>query len=226
MDEFQISKPRVVVATPEVNPEDTKIFKNIEEYGLQCNYITGNSEKITKIYNQQLDLAKEDGVDCLIIVHGDVILQENPITKLRDYLFNCYDLVGVAGTSKITLQSPALWHLMGGGFDGGKLHGLVNHSMDDGETFHPTYFGQFPSRVLMIDGVFMALNRNCIEKARFDENIPSRFHFYDLDFSLSCHKKGLSVGVGDIRLTHLSPGLREFTQEWIDGNDYFLNKHG
>lgn len=223
MDDFEISKPRVAVVTAAVKPENTKIYKYIEEYGLECNYITENSEKLTRVYNQQLDLAKEDGVDCLILVHDDVILQEDPVKKLSS-LFNSYDLVGVAGASKITLQYPALWHIMGGGFGSPNIHGSVSHFLN-GKT-HPSHFGEYPHRVLIVDGVFMALNRKCIEFASFDENIPSKFHFYDLDFSLSCHKQGFRVGVGDVRITHLSPGLREFTQEWIDGNDYFLRKHG
>jgi hypothetical protein len=79
----------------------------------------------------------------------------------------------------------------------------------------------------MIDGVFMALSRKLLESGvRFDENIPSKFHFYDLDFSLSvAQTENLKVGVGDILITHESPGLREFTDDWREGEKYFLNKY-
>lgn len=222
MSENEISNPRVVVVTQKSDPDRTIIHDYLVKYDLPSQFCLNNTESLTKRYNEALDSAKEDGVDCLILVHDDVILQENPLEKLK-YLFTEYDLVGVAGTSKITLQSPALWHLMGGGFGGGKLHGCVSHQID-GQT-HPTYFGQYPSRVVMIDGVFMALNRTCIEFGSFDENIPSKFHFYDLDFSLACHKQGMRVGVGDIQITHLSPGLRSFTDEWKQGEQYFLQKY-
>jgi hypothetical protein len=116
---------------------------------------------------------------------------------------------------------------MGGGFHGGTLHGKVNH-LDALYGPQPTYFGPYPNRVVMIDGVFMALSRKLLESGvRFDENIPSKFHFYDLDFSLSvAQTENLKVGVGDILITHASPGLREFTPEWLNGEQYFLQKHG
>jgi hypothetical protein len=39
------------------------------------------------------------------------------------------------------------------------------------------------------------------------------------------HLAGGRVGVGDILITHESPGLREFTGEWRAGESYFLNKY-
>jgi hypothetical protein len=150
-------------------------------------------------------------------------------------LFDGYDLIGVAGPSKVEIGSPALWHIMGGGFHGGRLHGCVQHlhiqkhPMGMEEYKKPaSNFGSYPNRVVMIDGVFMALSRKLLESGvRFDENIPSKFHFYDLDFSLSvAQTENLKVGVGDILITHASPGLREFTPEWLAGEQYFLQKHG
>jgi hypothetical protein len=147
-------------------------------------------------------------------------------------LFDDFDLVGVAGTKSIALRTPALWHLMGGGFQSGNLHGCVqhlqymryDHSPMQGYYVKPkTDFGAIPQRVVMIDGVFMALNRKCMETMKFDEDNPSNFHFYDLEFSLNCHLKGLKVGVGDILITHASPGLREFTPEWRKGEQWFLD---
>jgi len=189
-----------------------------------------NKAGLAEVYNKMIDHALNQNVDCLILVHDDVILEEEPIPKL-ERLFDDYDLVGVAGTSKVELKSPALWHLMGGGFGGGNLHGKVCHIIEEiGSEYgksHPAYFGPYPRRVVMIDGVFMALNRKMLESGvRFDEDCPSKFHFYDLNYSLSAHLVGLKVGVGDILITHESPGLREYTDEWRSGEQYFLNKYG
>ena len=41
-------------------------------------------------------------------------------------------LLECAGTTQVKLQSPALWHIMGGGFGSGNLHGAVAHG--DGKT--------------------------------------------------------------------------------------------
>ena len=130
------------------------------------------------------------------------------------------DILGVAGTSNAEIKSPALWHLMGGK----SLHGAVAHGVGDSQR-HMTAFGPYPSRAIMMDGVFLVINRKTFTKYRFDESNPANFHFYDLDFTLSCHKQGCILKVGDIMITHLSPGLREYTDEWKAGEEWFLNKH-
>jgi hypothetical protein len=78
----------------------------------------------------------------------------------------------------------------------------------------------------MIDGVFMAFNRKAIETVRFDEDCPSKFHFYDLNLCARALEKGLKIGVGDIMITHESPGLREFNEEWKVGDKYYLETYG
>jgi hypothetical protein len=166
--------------------------------------------------------ALEMDVDWLILSHDDIQLLDNPIERLEE-LEDKFDLVGVAGTSKIELKSPALWHLMGGGFNSGNLHGSVYHDID-GKRF-PSQFGYYPHKAVMIDGVFMAMNRKVMENMKFDEDNPAKFHFYDCGFSLDCHLNGYKVGVGHILITHESPGLREFTDEWRAGENYFLNKY-
>lgn len=223
---MDIKKPVIGICTPKEKIEDTLIYNSIIKYKDTFKDIiikTSNTESLQKMYNNIIEESLDLDADCLILVHDDVILEENPIPKLEK-LFNDYALVGVAGTSKIELKRPALWHLMGGGWNGGRLHGKVNHLAPNGDKF-PTEFGKYPNRAVMIDGVFMALNRNVMMNVRFDEKCPSGFHFYDLIFSLDCHNAWYKVGVGDILITHQSPGLREYTQDWKDGQEYFLNKY-
>lgn len=229
-----IENPRVVVPTQEDCWGKTKIFESIKSKNMDITMFNQNKESLSKIYNESIERALQDNIDCLILVHDDVVLEENPKPKLEK-LFDEYDLVGVAGTSKVNLQSPALWHLMGGGFNSGNLHGCVQHyGYDRNPDWDsnaklvkiPSNFGPYPHRVVMIDGVFMALNRKVMENCRFDESNPCKFHFYDLDFSTNCHLNKLKVGVGDILITHESPGLREFTQDWKNGEHWFLQKYG
>ncbi|MEN6291808.1 MAG: glycosyltransferase [Methanobacterium sp.] len=230
---MKIENPKICIPTQKINSSDTTINSSLDKYKLleSTLFFTENTKPLSNIYNLAIEKAIKENVDCLILVHDDVILEENPIPKLEK-LFDDYDLVGVAGPSRIELTSPALWHLMGGGFQGGHLHGCVQHKiikkfpMGMEVVEKPkSNFGPYPHRVVMIDGVFMALNRYAIETMRFDENCPSAFHFYDILNSIDFHLKGGKVGVGDILITHESPGLREFTNDWLIGEQYFLNKY-
>jgi len=178
-----------------------------------------NRQGLAKVYNEFLDLAIKEKFEYVMFIHDDVHLEHDPRPKLEK-LFQEFDIVGVAGCSKAEIKSPALWHLMGQGH----LHGAVAHGNADRK--HMTSFGVYPHRVVMIDGVFMAFNRKAIETVRFDEDCPSNFHGYDILMSLDACNKGLKIGVGDVMITHESPGLQEFTDDWKAGNDYVIQKYG
>lgn len=219
----------VASATQKSNEEDTILKKSINFLDLDIDVVFAleNKRSLANVYNGFIDYALNEGYDSLVLVHDDVWIEHDFKEKLEN-LFKTFDIVGVAGPAEIKLEEPALWHIMGGGFQSGKLRGAVNHYIngfvDENSPKYMSSFGPIPSRTIMIDGVFMAINlETCRE--RFDETNPSKFHFYDLDFSISCHKKGLKVGVGDIYITHASPGLREYTTEWLEGQKYFFNKH-
>lgn len=178
-----------------------------------------NRQGLAKVYNEFLNLAIKEKFEYVMFIHDDVHLEHDPRPKLEK-LFQEFDIVGVAGCSKAEIKSPALWHLMGQGH----LHGAVAHGNADKK--HMTSFGVYPHRVVMIDGVFMAFNRKAIETARFDEDCPSKWHMYDIACCLSSLEKGLKIGVGDIMITHESPGLREFTEDWEAGDKYIVEKYG
>ena len=225
---MDIHEPLIFSATAKLGIFDTTLFKTTtlspflsnEELHIEVN----NTTSLAVIYNEAIDMALMRHSDCLILVHDDVILEEDPIPKLET-LFDTYDLVGVAGCSTAKIQSPALWHIMGGGFNSGNLHGKVQHGSGDSPLM--SNFGPVPHRVVMIDGVFMALSRKMMESGvRFDENNPADFHFYDLNFSMDAHIAGFKVGVGDILITHESPGLLTYTDGWVEGEKYFINRHG
>ena len=207
------------------------LTKSLIEYGLDglTHTILNNKKGLAEVYNNCLDLAIQQKFDYVMFIHDDVHLEHDPRPKLEK-LFREFDIIGVAGCSKAEIKSPALWHLMGGGFQGGNLHGCVQHRFWDNKKWehlkHASSFGPYPHRVVMIDGVFMAFNRKAIETVRFDEDCPSKFHFYDLNMCARALEKGLKIGVGDVMITHESPGLREFSEDWKVGETYYLNKYG
>jgi GT2 family glycosyltransferase len=180
-----------------------------------------NAEPLPVVYNKAIDFAIQEDMDFLVLCHDDVIIESDLSHKIPP-LMQEFDIIGVAGATECKLSEPALWHIMGGGFNSGKLHGAVAHG--DNKAKHMTCFGSYPERVLLLDGVFLCMSRNVFTQVRFDESNPAGFHFYDLDYSLSCYKAGFKLGVSDILITHASPGLREFTPEFLEGQQWFLEK--
>lgn len=203
--------------------EDTALCESTLDFkDMNIIFKEHNTEPLPKVYNKAMIQAHTSDQDVLVVLHDDVWLDYDPTAKLCK-LMNVYDLVGVAGASKITLKYPSLWHLMGGGFESGNLHGAVAHGNNQQRSM--TYFGTYPHKVVMIDGVFMAMNRSIMSTMVFDESNPYGFHHYDLDFSYECFKNGYKVGVGDIIITHESPGLSQIDDNWSNSSNWFLNKH-
>ena len=199
--------------------KDTLLWKTTENDTVV--FKQNNTQSLHKIYNKAIDFALQEDVQRLVLVHDDVILENYSESKL-DNLFEKFDVIGCAGTTEVKLTQPALWHLMGGGFGSGNLYGAVAHGDENNK--HMTAFGKYPKRVVLLDGVFLAIHRRVFEKVRFDEDCPSKWHFYDLDYSMQCHKEGFKLGVGDILITHNSPGLTSFTKEFNEGQQWFLDK--
>lgn len=237
-----MNAPKVAIysATQKSKKEDTTLWKSVQDLKLDIdlNFWIENKTGLPELYNSGLLGAKIEDLDYVMFIHDDVCLEHDPRSNL-ERAFKDFDIVGVAGCSRAEIKSPALWHLMGGGLYNGyepsNLHGAVGHIY----TVYPnsgigmvytekriTHFGYQPHRVVMIDGVFMAFNRKAIETVKFDEDCPSKWHFYDLIASLQATLQGLKVGVGDILITHESHGLREFSEDWKIGERYFMNKFG
>jgi len=183
------------------------------------NGVYNNNVAISKIYNSFIESYKN--IDCtLVLVHDDVLITDNNwLTKLQQALEK-YDVVGLAGGSNAAIRQPCLWHLM---CPRDTHSGTVGHTIDN-KTFK-THFGK-TGRVLILDGLFLAFNPKKLFEAgvRFDETCPAKFHFYDIDFSLACNKAKLKLGTINIDVTHASPGLKTFTKEWNEGQEWFLNK--
>jgi hypothetical protein len=178
-----------------------------------------NTKKLTERYNQLIKTYSNE--DCvLVLTHDDlVITDKNWISKLHKSL-ETYDVVGLAGGSDATVTSPCLWHIMCT-----KRSGTVTHiNISNNSTFN-TYFGK-NGRVLILDGIFLAFNPKKLyqQGITFDESNPCVAHFYDIDFSLTCNKNKLKLSTINISATHCSPGLREYTQDWLKGEAWFLNK--
>lgn len=209
-----------VVSATKGELENTLLYHSTKDI-IDVAFATNNTDPLPVVYNDAISDFADLGVDWIIFVHDDVILESPEALERQIYtLGEQFDVIGCAGTREAKLSEPALWHLMG---DRKAHRGAVAH-LHEGKKFM-TSFGSYPDRVVMIDGVFIAVKTKVFEKVKFDTSNPAGFHFYDLDFSLSAHKAGFKIGVGDITITHASPGLKEFTEDWKKGQEWFLKKH-
>lgn len=224
IDSMEIKKLAICTATKQSEISNTLLWQSVYDIGSDADvlFVTDNEEPLAKVYNKLLEEVREGDYDAAIFVHDDVILEHDPTSNLEKY-FDEYDVIGVAGCSRAEIESPALWHLMGGNWESPHLHGFAAHLHKGKKSM--TSFGAYPHRVLYIDGVFMAFNRKAIEIASFDEECPSKFHYYDLLGCDNFRDKGLKIGVTGITITHNSPGLSEVNEDWSAGDEYFINKH-
>lgn len=189
----------------------------LEKVKLKPNF--NNRTSLSKIYNSFL--RNVEGT--LVLVHDDVLIRDkNWLEKLEKGLQQ-YDIVGLAGASNATVQPPCLWHLM---CDAASRRGCVTHVAENGRDTFPTNFGK-QGRVLILDGLFLAFNAKKIRDfgAFFDESNPCTAHFYDIDFCLTCNSKKLKLGTVNIDAVHNSPGLKKYTDEWLSGQAWFMQKY-
>lgn len=199
-----------------------------ERYGEYCITKSSRLEEITVIgkYGNNISLAKNynqyilDRDYIVVFAHDDLLIRDKKwLEKLHTGLEK-YDVVGLAGAASATINRPCLWHIM----SSPDTHkGRVSHVSQNGKDTFVTNFGAH-GRVLMLDGVFLAFNSKKIYDAsvRFDEKNPAGFHFYDIDFSLTCNSKKLKLATVDIDAVHNSHGLRKFTDEWLTGQEWFM----
>jgi len=176
---------------------------------------------LSQFYNNIIENTENDRYEAVICCHHDVNLRFANLTiAAKDSLLN-YDIVGVAGGIQPKLIEKNLWHWM---IEPDNYRGIAAHG-DKIEHMYVTTFGPTPATVEVLDGVFLMFNTKKIRntKARFDEAFM--WHHYDIDFSLTCKKYNIKLGVWPILIHHQSPGLRDVNDEhWGKSNDYFKLK--
>jgi len=222
---------KIISATSKSQIEDTLLFKCMDMYSdltslfINFKFILNNTKALAEVYNTEInDPENKDNI--LLFVHDDCIIEDLFLYRKLNKAMEQFDVVGLAGIkAPIQIKQPCLWHLMG---PATQYSGAVAH-FDKGsdEKRFMTSFGKTPERVILLDGLFLAINtKKVMEKGLlFDENNPAKFHFYDLNFSLDANKLGLKCGTYPIWVTHASHGLEQVTQDWIDGQTYFIAKN-
>lgn len=214
-------KPIICSITKRKLANDTILYRSIVDSKIDFYIEHNNTTKgLGKFFNECINSYSDR--DCIIFIHDDVRLISTDIIYQLNNAFKQFDVVGVAGCVNPKIIEKNLWHWMAG--DRSNLRGFAGHPVDSNDHFFVTSFGTTPSRVAIIDGVFMAVKpQKLIEsKSYFDEQFM--FHHYDIDFSLTCNKNKLKIGVWPILINHQSPGLKDFDTTFEESNKKFINK--
>ena len=221
------SKVLIASATSKKDETETHLFKSLEDHVEDIDLIikTDNKKGLCQVYNEILE-AEGDKYDAIIYCHDDVTIDSVNFVDRTLTGLQTYDVVGVAGGSKIKKNTPILWHLM---TDKMTHSGIVFHPHHEYKEFcFPTTFGPRPKEVAVLDGVYLAVKPKTLfeKEIKFDENIKG-FHHYDIKFSIDCKLAGLSLGTLDINIIHQSPGLDVYDDAFKDSEKYmkeFLNE--
>jgi hypothetical protein len=193
--------------------------------GVEVRLFPRNEQGLPAVYNTAIaESARESAV--LLFVHDDVHLCDfHWPARLRE-AFGAFDVVGLAGNRRRLPRQPG-WGITDEKFTKDKranLSGTVAH----GPGFPPLSVDEFgPScqKVLLLDGLFIAVRSDALQarSLRFDERFD--FHFYDLDFCRQAERAGLTMGTWPISVVHESPG-GFMSDGWRQGYDRYVEKWG
>ena len=183
-----------------------------------------NTRGLPEVYNTYITKKTLKKYDIVTFIHDDVYVDD---LKIRGKLYTAhkqFNIVGLAGCLKPVVKKPALWHLMS---ERSNWRGYVAHNhKDDFATVNMTSFGPTPSRVVLIDGLFMSVDLKSALAAdwKFDERF--KFHHYDMSSCLYANKKRMTIGVTPINVIHSSPGLTNYHDPvFQDSEKLFLDSY-
>jgi hypothetical protein len=180
--------------------------------------VENNGEfSLPEVYNMILEKSSNDIV---ILCHDDIYFDsKNWGQKILKHIKRNeeYGILGLAGS--VQLPKSAKWWE-----DFSKMKGIVNHE-HGGKKWESKYSsskGNELDDVVLVDGLFIVINKKNIKKT-FNEEIKG-FHFYDVDFSFRNFIEGVKIGVMyDVRVTHKSIG--ETNIQWEKNREIFAENY-
>jgi GT2 family glycosyltransferase len=178
------------------------------------------NEGLCTVYNQ--GVAKANG-RVLVFMHEDVWMMEKEwdavlLKKFRE--MPEMQILGVAGSALLVDYPYALWAVANIPYTFGK----VVHLLEKDELFFLSLFNDRDGdqEAVVVDGLWFAVRKTLFEKCRFDEQIFTKFHFYDLDICMQALEHGKVFVTTDIRVLHKSEGT--FKDEWKEWSRIFIEK--
>lgn len=191
-------------------------------------YVNHNEFSLTEIYNTALHEHRSEN-SILVFLHNDIefdtINWGRILLKHFNNPSNDYQILGVAGS--VELYEHGCWWLTQDkkSMNMSAMVGVVNH--DNGlrkwtSQYSLPHIGVKP--VILVDGLFMAVDVSSegIE-SEFIEDYKG-FHFYDVSFCVENYLRGCNIGViTDIRITHKSIG--QTNEQWELNRQQFAEEY-
>jgi len=180
-----------------------------------------NKYSIFSAYNLGVKLSKSD---YLCFIHDDVFFHtQNWGQKVINHLnIPQTGIIGLAGGDALT-RVPSDWSALNPSVN--IIH-TDKHGIEPQEIVHfPKNYKKSSRSVVLLDGVFMCMNRTFFEKISFDERIGG-FHGYDYDISIQSFMAGYTnYVIYDVIVEHFSKGnmdatyfrtLKKIFEKWED----------
>ncbi len=156
-----------------------------------------------------LGFAQSSG-ELIVFSHDDIEFMTDEIPHKIAHHLQTIDLVGVAGTSRLTDGNWA------GAGDPYSFSAMI---YEDKETngYIVTIHGRgdtLVQNIQAVDGCFFAAKRALVAQVLFDNSTFDHFHLYDLDFSFRAYLSGARLGVArDLLPIHYSAGSYDASWE-------------
>lgn len=228
------------IATGKSDGDETLISESLAKlvtYGIVKHenilFIKNNDSKLAIVYNQVLDDERTKG-KIVVFTHDDVRIDDMFIKeKLNESVSNGVVVTALAGSCNLRpdvlnwlrmRNLPPMWHIICKDNSGEVAHFKNNNQTGYDAMCFTSRYGNF-GPVEFFDGVFMAMDRDALpDDVRFDPDCNSKFHYYDLNFSLNCLIKNVRCETKPIKITHVSHGLETVTDDFKTGAVYFYNR--
>ena len=171
-----------------------------------------NPQSIAQVYNRGAAMAR---FDIICFVHEDVLFQTDNWGQIIVRLFQqdpAPGLIGVAG-SKYKSKSPAGWYSGIAAIDCGNIT-HVNRLNQEQLLYYNPVPGSQQQEVVVLDGVLLCCLKKVWEKVRFNDQMLTGFHLYDIDFSFRVAAHFKVMVTYEINLVHLTQG-GSFGNAWV-----------
>lgn len=207
-----------------VNPEQNKSFQeNIKQtIGVPYEILVHDNRKVNwglcRTYNHYARMSK---YDLLCFFHEDILFHTTDWGKIIIDFYRQKPDAGVVGFAGSTVKTQYIngW----GSYRGTNRKNLVQYKKNGtpkNAVTNPDNLDFAP--VAVLDGLALITTKKVWEKNTFDEKTFSRFHLYDLDFSLQVAQHYTNYVCYKIKIIHLSEG--NYTKEWFRESEKFIRK--